>query len=283
VTTWGQGDVLVPPSDRDHVAEFAQRAPLALALERALECAIYAGRELPRPVLDIGCGDGCFADVLLGSAGRIDHGIDADEQEVSRARRRGTYRFLEVGRAEQIPLPDASIGTIMSNSTLEHIAALDAALAEIHRVLRPGGRLFITVPTDKFERYAFGHRLLSEIGAKRAAERFRSAYNTFWKHHHVGRPTEWADRLRQAGFDVDEVREYDPPLRCTVHDLLVPFAFIPFVIKKVTGRYFLIPRLRRILVEALRAALPPSGVTYVAAGTGGLVFLAARRNGMGTR
>ena len=53
----------------------------------------------------------------------------------------GRFRF-EVVDAQEIPFGDGSFDTVIANHMLYHVPDLDKALAEIHRVLRPGGRLY---------------------------------------------------------------------------------------------------------------------------------------------
>jgi ubiquinone/menaquinone biosynthesis C-methylase UbiE len=72
-----------------------------------------------------------------------------------------------------MPFKDECMATVISNSAMEHMPPLDSVLAEIHRVLRPGGSLCMTVPTDKFDRYPVVYRLLAGSGLAAAAERFR--------------------------------------------------------------------------------------------------------------
>lgn len=51
-----------------------------------------------------------------------------------------------VGSAEAIPLPDDSVDLVISQETLEHVADPVRAMREIHRVLKPGGALYLQVP-----------------------------------------------------------------------------------------------------------------------------------------
>jgi SAM-dependent methyltransferase len=262
---------------RDFVAEYVCRAPLALALERSLECQLYVGRVLQRPILDVGCGDGCFAEVLLEDGQQIDHGLDLDGLELARARQRGVYGALHQALAQEMPYRGNSMATILSNSAMEHMPPLDQVLAESFRVLRPGGVLCITVPTDKFDRYPVLYRLLAAMGLAGAAERFRQFYNPFWRHYHFYSQREWRRRLSQAGFEVHEVIEYGSPARCTLHDFLVPFALPLHIAKKLTGHYIQFPWLRRLVVQACRGVLPQNVNAPCPEGTGGLIFLRATK------
>ncbi len=51
-----------------------------------------------------------------------------------------------VGRAEAIPLPDASVDLVITQEVLEHVADPFKAMQEIHRVLKPGGTLYVQLP-----------------------------------------------------------------------------------------------------------------------------------------
>ncbi|MBI3331838.1 class I SAM-dependent methyltransferase [Candidatus Peregrinibacteria bacterium] len=51
-----------------------------------------------------------------------------------------------VGSAEEIPLPDASFDGVICTQMLEHVPHPWKALAEMHRILRPGGKVLLTVP-----------------------------------------------------------------------------------------------------------------------------------------
>lgn len=268
---------LVAPPKRDFVAEYVSRSPLALALERALECRILSRYTFERPVLDLGCGDGSFVEALFGSEARIEHGLDPDVRELERARGRGIHQRLHQASGDTIPLPDASVRTVITNSTLEHIPDLDPVLREIHRILQPGGSVFATLPTDLFDRYSFVSRVLERLGARALAASFRSLYDTFWRHYHFYPPARWVARFEAAGFQVLEVVEYGSRARCTIHDLLVPLALPAHLVKKWSGRYFLVPPLRRTLVRAARSVLPADRSETLAPGTGGLVCVRAMR------
>src|SRR3954447_20715316 len=91
-------------------------------------------------VLDIGCGEGQIAR-LAGYVGadRV-VGIDPTWAQLSVARERGGPPAYCRGIADRLPFPKASFDAVVACLVFEHIEAVDEALAEVGRVLKPGGR-----------------------------------------------------------------------------------------------------------------------------------------------
>jgi SAM-dependent methyltransferase len=94
-------------------------------------------------VLDAGCGSGRTLQdlVAFGEVSGIE--LNEDAAEVARSRGHGDVR---VGRLEELPWPDASFDLITCLDVIEHTPDDRVALAELHRVARPGGWLLVTVP-----------------------------------------------------------------------------------------------------------------------------------------
>lgn len=99
--------------------------------------------------LDLGCGDGKLTQIIfdrLPPADRTLTGMDLDPQEVYQANRKPVYEHVYVASADKIPEPDASFNYVVSNSVLEHIPVIEPVVAEVGRLLRPGGIFLFTVP-----------------------------------------------------------------------------------------------------------------------------------------
>ena len=108
-----------------------------------------AGVEPGQRVLDVGCGTGYFAGLLaeaVGPGGSV-LGIDASSEMIAyAARRRGRPNCqFQVGAAESLGLPAEDFDIVVSSLFMHHLPAdlQPVALAEMRRVLRPGGTLLI--------------------------------------------------------------------------------------------------------------------------------------------
>jgi SAM-dependent methyltransferase len=94
-------------------------------------------------VLDLGCRSGALTRHLLDGNSVV--GVDVDERALEKAASLG----IEPVRAnvdEPLPFEDASYDAVVAGELLEHLQFPDALVAEIHRVLRPGGVLVGSVP-----------------------------------------------------------------------------------------------------------------------------------------
>jgi ubiquinone biosynthesis O-methyltransferase len=106
-----------------------------------------AGDPKGRDVLEVGCGAGDFS-IHLARAGANVIGTDfspkAVELAAAKAVAQNSAARFRVADAQQLPFADATFDLILSCECLEHVPDPGRALAEMFRVLRPGGRLVLT-------------------------------------------------------------------------------------------------------------------------------------------
>lgn len=232
--------------NRNILEHYLSLAPIPLAFERILEARIYQHKSFDRPILDIGCGEGLFAKVVFGE--KIDTGIDPNPRELERARDFGAYEELIECKGDKIDKPDGHYNTIFSNSVLEHIPDIQPVFREAHRLLTPAGKFYVTVPSHCFDEYGIVNQLLRKVGLCGIAHKYRSFFNKFWRHYHYYKPEGWRMLAQRAGFVVTDIHTYGTKGSCLLNDFLVPFSFISYVVKKLTNRWVLFPRLRHILM-----------------------------------
>lgn len=258
--------------NHDFLKAYVAVAPLALAFERTLECQLYMDRPMDRPILDIGCGEGLFAKVLFAEA--VDTGVDPNPRELERAKDLGGYKELIQCEGAAIPKSDGAYQTIFSNSVLEHIRDLEPVLREAYRLLAPGGRFYFTVPSEKFDQYSILVQVFSSLGFEGLTRRYRRFYNHFWRHYHYYPVAGWRDLAEKTGFDVIDAFAYASKRICLMNDLLAACAFPRLVLKRITNRWVLFPRLRSFLMLPVylggRLLLKGGGKDSA----GGLVFVA---------
>src|SRR5829696_8161252 len=96
-------------------------------------------------VLDVGVGPGFLAAEMAGEVGAdgLVAGIDVSDRVLALAKGRDAAVDLRAGSAGSIPYPDASFDAAVSTQVLEYVADVPTALAELRRVVRPGGRILI--------------------------------------------------------------------------------------------------------------------------------------------
>ncbi len=123
----------------DHYWWFVGRRRLALALASKHEEQRPGGIDL----LDVGCGTGAVLSAVQGTRMRV--GVDMTTLALAKSQTR-LLTDLAKGDATALPLTDDSFDVAIALDIFEHVEADVAALAEVARVLRPGGILVLSVP-----------------------------------------------------------------------------------------------------------------------------------------
>lgn len=95
-------------------------------------------------MLDVGCGMG---DLLMCFPRRQRHGVDISRAYLEIAQKRGL--FVTQAPVEKMPFPNGSFALVTATDLLEHVLDLNAAVAEMLRVLRKGGTLIVRTPNEE--------------------------------------------------------------------------------------------------------------------------------------
>jgi ubiquinone/menaquinone biosynthesis C-methylase UbiE len=226
--------------ERDFLKDFIEILPIPHALPRAIEAKLVSSVDLMSPSLDIGCGDGSFASVLLRSSRKaFDVGLDISANELSRARRIVDYKSLTLSDVLALPFADQSFRMILCNSVLEHISQLDQALLEISRVLSGQGQFVCTVPLRSNSKYFFYSKLLRSLGFRGLAERYSTMKHNLWQHYHLLTQEEWCSKLEMVGLNVKTVKEFLGEPVFSFCDLIAPFNLVNLLMKRRFNRTFI--------------------------------------------
>ena len=196
-----------PRSDWDRtVDEWPVSAPISVlraysdavnsALIRRWLPSLVGARVLKTDLFDEAVAGGLVPE--LRAAGASILGVDVSVATVAAARARYPDLAVEVGDVRRLRFPDETFDLVVSNSTLDHFgspAELEGALDELHRVVRCGGTLLVTLDNSANPvvalRNALPERVLRRLGLT---------------HYFLGEtcgPRRLATLLRAAGFDVE--------------------------------------------------------------------------------
>jgi arsenite methyltransferase len=159
--------------------------------------------QLGEDVVDVGCGPGFYVDELLervgpdGSVAAIDSAPAMLAVAANRAQGHENVTFHQAD-ATRLPLPDQAFDAALSVQVLEYVSEVDAAVSEIHRVLRPGGRIVIwDVDWETVSWHS------------RDSGRMRAVLDAWDKHlTHRSLPQTLGASLRRAGFQNIDVQAH---------------------------------------------------------------------------
>jgi len=98
--------------------------------------------------LDAGCGDGRYLAALAPELPPRRAGFDLAERILATARARVEADFRQ-GNLEAIPFADGEFDLVLCSQVIEHVLDPDGGLAELHRVLRPGGTLVVSTDNER--------------------------------------------------------------------------------------------------------------------------------------
>lgn len=232
---------------KDYLRQFIASRPVSHGLLRAIECRKLSNYEFVHPILDLGCGDGFFAKILLNN-NMVDVGIDISPKEVAKAEKCGVYKEVRVASALKIPFPDNYFSTVLSNSVLEHIPQIDLALLEIARVLKKGGRLIFIVPRSISFRFFLYSWLLKKLGLLSLANYFLLKRHKVFGEYHCYDHGVWIEKLKRAGLNLEEYRYFHPREVVFISDFFLPFSILSLLNEKLFKKKTILPSKLRVII-----------------------------------
>ncbi|KAF5423990.1 MAG: Ubiquinone/menaquinone biosynthesis C-methylase UbiE [Candidatus Methanocomedens sp.] len=220
----------------------------SLGFYRAVELSIlnkYVCFE--RPVLDIGCGDGTFISLLTKD--KISLGLDISRTAILKSKQTNVYNESICASATNLPIKDESFNTVFSNCAIEHIQNIQEVLFEINRVLKNGGQLIFTVPSENFDQFLFFYQFFRKIGFNRLAETYAATLDKRIHQIHKISPKKWEKKLNNSNMVLEKAYYYHPSKAMKLWDvlniqplrILSLIRFLPkFFIKKIVNIEFYI-------------------------------------------
>jgi SAM-dependent methyltransferase len=206
---------------------------------RAIESRFYQDLDIPSPTLDVGCGDGDFAQLTFDR--KLEVGLDPWWPPIREAVTRDVYNVLTQADGANMPYPNAYFASAISNSVLEHIPHLDAVLVETARVLKPGAPFIFCVPNHNFLPNLSVSNFFDKIGLNGLGDAYRAFFNRISRHHHCDDPETWAKRLESAGFKVEKYWHYFSPAAAATLEWGHYFGLPSLISKKLFGCWILVP------------------------------------------
>jgi SAM-dependent methyltransferase len=224
---------------KDYLWLNLRELPYFRSLLRAVEARFYRDLELPGPVLDLGCGDGHFAQIAFDHP--LNVGVDPWTAPLRAAAMRRSYKTLVQAQGNQMPFPGEYFASALSNSVLEHIPAIDAVLIETSRVLKPGAPFYFCVPNHNFADSLSIGRAFNRAGMRSLGDAYRAFFNRIARHVHCDPPEVWQRRLEQAGFRMESYWHYYSPAAMQVSEWGHYLGLPSLVSHVLTHRWVLVP------------------------------------------
>jgi ubiquinone/menaquinone biosynthesis C-methylase UbiE len=217
--------------------------PAFRALVRSVECRLFEQafeqEAVSQPLLDVGCGDGLFASLAFTEPPFA--GIDPNRTSLREARSRSAHLYLVAASADGLPFPDQFFNTVVANCVIEHIADLDGTLAEISRVLRPGGRFLFGVPSHRFADMLLMPTVLRAVGLDKPARGYAHWFNSHSRHFHTYDRDTWKHHLAHHGFQIEHSEYYLTAAAHRAFDVAHYLGIPRLISRKLTGKWVAFP------------------------------------------
>jgi len=216
---------------------------ISQAFSRGAEIIIFENLQFKKPILDLGCGDGTFSEILFNkSKAAVAAGVDILPSVIELASKPRVYKDLKVADAAKLPFEDNFFFTIISNSSLEHMDNLDNVLFEANRVLKAGGKFIFLVAHAKTEDFYIDKIILKKLGLSSLARKTIKLRNKILNHRNLLDLKVWKNKLDKAGFSMEEDYYVGGGTNFGVVEFFQPTAVLSAITKRIFGRWVLPPR-----------------------------------------
>lgn len=188
-------------------------------------------------ILDIGCGDGYISSLIAKKTGAEIYGVDVSGFAVKLAEKRGVKAMRVDVDGKKLPYRDDYFDAVFCGDVIEHVFYSDVLLDNVHRVLKPGGYVIISIPNIA----SWYNRLFLLLGIMPSWVESSSVYtgNPFIKkgsgHIRAFTKRSLVGLLRFAGFRINDIKgcpvigngEYSDRKECIWNKIDGLFAMFP--------------------------------------------------------
>ena len=157
-------------------------------------------------VFDCGCGMGMFLMMLAKLRTLRLVGLDGDMGRLNWARREQVPASLINGDIFELPVADQTFDKVLFSEVLEHLSDDRRGLCEIHRILKPGGILALSVPHSH---YPFWWDPFNAVWTRLGGQPIRKGpIAGIWSNHErLYEPSDLVRKLLEVGFEIDVLEE----------------------------------------------------------------------------
>jgi SAM-dependent methyltransferase len=202
---------------------------------------------LAKPILDIGCGDGLFWECVIRSfdhkgsstlSGLLGIDISADELNLASVRlREHGGQVVNRDICADRPLGDGQrFQSVIANCSLEHVTSIEAALRNVHSMMKNDGVFLLFVPVPRWTDSLRTKRLAGKI-SHRLGGLVGGGLDGFFQHNHLYPAEVWKFLLGGIGFEVTQIVGVGSAAANSMFERFLPTAFLSFLFKILFGRY----------------------------------------------
>ena len=183
------------------ITQYLKERPSFYAFLRSQEAYFFYQRikEMKKPILDFGCGDGFFASTIFKKK-FIDVGLDLPSSRINESPKTQIYEKTKIYNGAAIPFKNDTFETIISNCVFEHIPHIEKSVKEMHRITKKNGLLMTTVMCSSWSDNLLGGKLFGKI--------YINWFNKIQHHVSLFSKQEWVNLFTTSGYEIVESVDY---------------------------------------------------------------------------